>query len=61
MLEPFCPLPYRCAEALRLRAVGFALAVGLLGYGLFGYGVAPQAPRIHQGKAKDVDLLGSGG
>jgi len=47
--------------ALCPRAVGFALAVGLLGYGLFGYGVAPQAPRIHQGKAKDVDLLGSGG
>jgi hypothetical protein len=25
VLEPFCPWPYRFAEPLRLRAVGFAL------------------------------------
>jgi hypothetical protein len=42
-------------------ALGLLVLPWLLGYGLFGYGVAPQAPRIHQGKAKDVDLLGSGG
>ena len=55
---PFA-LPLR--GSLAARAVGFALAVGLWAVWLFGYGVAPQAPRSHQGKAKDVDLLGSGG